>query len=220
MLGFAGLSVFAQKTELAPELAPGARTNFRALLNVPAMAQPVVVTPSNVGKNWYSIETDAHVFTGEVSVKQVAAVLLDLEGYAKYFDGNKSKITVSVVSPGPNETIADFVLVSIIPVIRINIRTPYRTSVVTRENTDKKFIQEIRQLPSDSNSNKDIKNLIAYRYAEEVIIDGKPYTYIRMASINDADASILPGAQGILEKNSSPVNEEALQMIIKAAKNK
>lgn len=210
ILGLAGLSVFAQATELAP----GARANFKGLLNNPAMVQPAVVTP--MGKNWFKMETDAHAFTDQVSVKQVADVLLDLENQEKFFNGKRSKLTAALVSRGAQGDTVDFVMTSILGPFKIN--TPYRTLVKTIENTESKFILDIRQL--DSNSNAKIKNMVAIRYAERVTIDGKPYTYIRIYSIDEADASILPGAKGILEKNAAPINVEAIEMIIAAAKTK
>jgi hypothetical protein len=113
--------------------------------------------------------------------------------------------------------VVDFVSISVAP-LGIQIKTPYRATVRAITNTNDKIALEVRQLQEDSVSNKDIKNLFATRYAEAVTINGKPYTYIRIYTIDEVNASILPGAKGTLEKNSAPVNEETLQLLIAAAK--
>ena len=210
-----GFSLFAQTASTS--IAPGAQAQLADLLNKPAMVNPATATA--LGKNWFRLETDAHVFTDQVSVSQVAAMLLDVDNLEKFMNGKRSKLTAKVVSRGPDAIVTDFVSISIAP-LGIQIRTPYRASIKTIENTDTRFVLEVRHLPDDSASNKDIKNLYATRYAEEVTINGKKYTYIRIYTIDDVNASILPGAKNTLEKNSFPVNEETLQMIIAAAKTK
>ncbi|MDR0554684.1 MAG: hypothetical protein LBG76_07805 [Treponema sp.] len=209
-----GVPLFADSTT---ELAPGAAGQLRELLNKPALIRPTEAVP--LGKNWFRLETDAHVFTDEVTVAQVAAVLLDLENQSKFYNGQKSKLTVNIVSAGADESIADFVSISVGP-LNIQIKTPYRASVKAVEHTDTKIAVEVRQLPQDSSSNNDIKNLFATRYAEEVVLNGRRYTYIRIYTIDEVNASILPGAKKTLENSSEPVNLEALQLIITAAKTK
>ena len=196
----------------------GAQAQLAALLEKPAMAKPAVADP--LGRNWFRLENDAHIFTEQVTVRQVAAALLDLENYSRFFNGEKSKLSANNVNRGAQETIVDFVSIAIIPVIKIQLRTPYRSAnrVVTSTNTI--FSIEMRQIPQDSESNRDIKNMFATRYVEEVTIGGRRYTYIRTYSIADVNASILPGAKNALERNSAPANEEALNMLINAAKTK
>jgi hypothetical protein len=215
LLGFCvtGVSLFAQTTQLAP----GVQGQLAALLNKPAMVKPATAAP--LGKNWFRLETDAHIFTSEVSVAQVAAVLLDRENQNAIYNGKKSKLTAKVVSADAGGVVFDFVSVSVGP-LNIQIKTPYRARVTTAANTDAKIALEVRQLPADTASNDDIKNLFATRYAEAVTINGKTYTYIRIYTIDEVNASILPGAKGALEKSSAPVNEETLQLIIAAAKTK
>jgi len=210
-----GLSLFAQ-TE-SSRLAPGAEAELADLLNKPAMVKPATAT--SLGRSWYRLETDAHVFTDQVSIGQVAAVLLDINNQEKFMDGDKSKLKAEVVSRGQDATVVDFVSISVGP-LGIQIETPYRASLKTVENTDTRFVLEVRQLPDDSASNEDMRNLYATRYAEEVTIDGKKYTYIRIYTIDEVNTSILPGAKNTLERNSFPINEEVLHMIIAAAKTK
>jgi hypothetical protein len=199
-------------------VAPGAEAQLSSLLNKPAMVSDATATP--LGRNWFTLETDAHVFTDQVSLRQVAAVLLDIENQPRYFDGKRSKLLTSVISRKENEVLADFVSIAMVPVINIQLKTPYRATVKTISSTASSFSMDIRQLPENSATNGDIKNLTAPRYLEEVTINGKKYTYIRVYSKMDINASILPGAKGTLEKNSAPTNEEALEMIITAAKTK
>jgi hypothetical protein len=200
-------------------VAPGAEGQLSALLNKPALVRPAAAT--SLGRNWFRLETDAHVITDQVSVRQVVAVLLDIENQARYFDGRRSKITTSVVSRSSSETIVDYVTIAIVPVVNIQLRTPYRASVRTVTNTDTSFALDIRQLAQDSETNTKMKNLYAPRYVQEVTINGRNYTYIRIYSIVDIDMSILAlGAKNTLENNAGPTNEEALQMIITAARSK
>jgi hypothetical protein len=215
IFSFAVLPVFAQTN--AGQVAPGAMDQFKVLLNEPAMVQTPAVTP--LGKNWFKMEMDVHVFTNEVNINQVAAVFLDIGNQAEYFTGQKAIAQTSVVSREPGETIVDFVSISIAP-LGIKIRTPYRASVTEPENTHAKFLQEIRQLDTDSPSNNSIQNVYSARYAETVTIDGAVYTYIRMYSIYNANASILPSAKSVLEKNSGPANVEAMELLIAGAKTK
>ncbi|GHU06082.1 hypothetical protein FACS1894147_12790 [Spirochaetia bacterium] len=212
ILLFAGVLVFAQSSTTEP--VPDLQDQLEKLLNKPAMIKPATAAP--LGKNWFRLETDAHVITDAVSVKQVAAVLLDLDNQASFFNGKKSKLSAAVVSRGETESIVDFVSISVAP-LGIQIKTPYRASVSTAVNTDTVIVVEVRQLAGNSNTNKDIKNLFATRYAEEVSLNGKTYTYIRIYTIDEINASILPGAKGTLENGSSPVNEEILQLLIAAA---
>lgn len=211
---FAGFSLFAQSAATQP--VPGLAGRLDSLLNKPEMVQPATATP--LGKNWFRLETDAHVITDQVSAAQVARVLLDLDNQSSYYNGKKSKLTATVVSRG-GEPVVDFVSISVAP-LGIQIKTPYRASVKAVTNTDAKIVVEVKQLPDDSASNSDIKNLFATRYAEEVTINGRNYTYIRIYTLDEVNASILPGAKGALENSSGPVNEETLEMIIAAAKTK
>jgi len=208
-----GLSLFAQTN--AKQLAPGTEEHLHTLLNKPAMVHPAGVT--HMGKSWYKLEIDAHVITDHANFEQVAAVLSDVKDTTKIFNGKKSKLSGHIVRQEADETVADFVLVSVGP-MGIHVRTPYRASVKTIEKNESKMIIEIKQLASDSSSNKEIKALFATRYAEEITIAGKMYTYIRIYSVNEINTSILPGAKGILENNAGPSNVESLELIIAAAK--
>jgi hypothetical protein len=213
IFSLAGLSLFCYFYVM--RVAPGAREQLNTLLNQPAMVQPAGITP--LGKSWFRLETDAHVITDEAGFEQVAAVLIDLKNTTHIFNGKKSKLSGHIISQGADETIVDFVMISILP-MGIHIKTPYRASVKNTEKNETKAIIEIWQLASDSSSNKDIKNLFSVRYAEEITIAGKKYTYIRVYAIDDVNTSILPGARGILENSSATPNIEALQLIIAAAK--
>jgi hypothetical protein len=210
----AAVPIFPQADIL--RVAPGAEAQLSTLLNRPALVTPAVATP--LGRNWFRLETDAHVFTDQVSVRQVAAVLLDIENQARHFDGRRSKLTTSIVSRSANEIIVDYVSIAIAGIIRLS--TPFRASARTLTNTDTVFSLDIRQLPQDSETNNRMKNCSALRYAQEVTVGGRRFTYIRIYSIMDIDASILPGARGVLERNAGPTNEEVLEMIIAAARNK
>ena len=200
----------------AQRIVAGAENQLSQLLNHPAMTKPAVAEP--LGRNWFRLETDAHVFTDEVSLEQVKTVLLDINNYNVYFDGRRSKLQVHGINRTANESIVDFI--SIMTAGPLQLRTPYNASVTTVMNTDTRLGINVRQTPHDNNSNSKIKNLLAQRYAEEVTIGGKKYVYIRFYTINDVDASILPGARGVLERNSAPVNQEAIQLLINAAKTK
>jgi hypothetical protein len=213
-----GLSLQAQVD--INRIAPGAESQLANLLNKPAMVSPAAATAAPQGKNWFNLETDSHVFTDQVSLKQVVDVLLDVENYDKHFNGKKSKLTASGIRRGTDEITADYVSIAIVPVINIQLKTPYRAWAKAVVNTDAKFGIDIRQTPEDNASNNKIKNLYAPRYVEEVSINGKKYTYIRMYTIEDIDISILPGGKNTLEKNSAPVIQEAMELLIEAAKKK
>jgi len=208
-----GISLYAQIH--AAQVAPGVREQPDSLINKPAMVEPVGIAP--LGKNWFQLITDSHVLTGDASFEQVAAVLADIEGTNVIFNGKKSKLQGNVVSKTGGVTVADFTMVSYGP-LGIHVKTPYRASVKTIEKTDTKLVIEIIQLTTDSASNKDIKNLSAIRYAEEITINGKKYTYIRIYALDDVNASILPGARNMLESAAIPSNIESLELIIEAAK--
>jgi hypothetical protein len=210
------LSLYAQADVL--RVAPGAEAQLSALLNKPAMVTPANVTP--LGRNWFKVETDAHAFTDQVNVRQVTAALLDIESYNRIFDGKRTKITTKIVNSTKEELVIDFVTIAIVPVINIRLNTPYRAIVKTLTQTDTALSVDVRQLPQDSETNGKIKQLYAPRYVEEATINGKKYTYIRMYSIMDVDASILPGAKGTLERNAVPTNEEGMELLIAAAKTK
>jgi hypothetical protein len=208
-----GLSLFAQTH--AAQVAPGVRERPDALLNKPAMVEPVGIIP--LGRNWFRLTTDAHVITGDAGFEQIAAVLLDSKNTSEIFNGKKSKLLGDVVNQTAHEAIVDFTMISFGP-LGIQIKTPYRASVKNVAKTETKIIIEIKQLASDSAVNKEIKDLSATRYAEELVIADKKYTYIRIYALDDVNASILPGARGVLESAAIPSNFEALELIIAAAK--
>jgi len=208
--------LFAQTN--AFRLAPDAEAQFSDILNNPSMVSQATATP--LGRNWFTLETDAHVFTDQVSVRQVAAVLLDLNNQINYFNGRRSRLTGSVVSQTGNEFIVNFISTTIVPVINIRLNTPYNSLVRVVYNTDTQFAKNILQTPQDTETNREIKNLNGVRYAQDVLIDGKRYTYIRKYTINDLNASILPGARNTLERNAGPTVLEALESLITAAKTK
>jgi hypothetical protein len=213
-----GAGLFAQTnvpSGTAAQIAPGARAQLQQLLNKATMVSPAVAAP--LGKNWFRLETDAHLFSDEVSVRQVSAVFTDIENHDKIFNGKKSLLTASVISRGQDGTVADFVATTIAP-MGIKIRAPYRATVTVLENTGAKVAVGIRQLASDSASNNTVREMYTMRYAEAVTIDGKAYTYVRIYIIDEANGSILPGAKGVLESQSGPAVIEALELIIKAAK--
>jgi hypothetical protein len=210
------LPLFAQAN--ASQLAPGAEEQYAALFNIPSLVRPVTATP--LGRNWFTLETDVHVFTDQVTVAQVAAVLSDINNQMRYFDGKKSKLSATIVSrPNDDDITVDFVSTTIIPVINIRYNTPYRASVRLRL-TDTSFTQTLIQLPSDSAHNRELRNLSAQKHAQEVTINGENYTYIRMRFLNDVNANILPGARGTLERNAGPTALEALESLIAAARTK
>ena len=209
---FTGFSLFAQAD--VNRIAAGAETQVSTLLNSPAMVRPAVATP--LGRNWFRLETDAHVFAEGISARQVRDVFLDIENQERFFDGRRSKTSAARVSQTETEAIVDYVSIGI--VIGLQLRTPYRAVVRTVLDTETKMALDIRQTAQDSESNSRIKNMVATRYAEDITIGGKQYTYIRIYSIMDVDASVLPGARGVLERNSAPTNIEALELTIAAAR--
>jgi hypothetical protein len=187
------------------------------LLNKPTLVRPAIA--ASLGKNWFRLETDAHVFSDEVSVRQVLAVFSDIESQAKSFNGKKSILTASTVSKEQDGAVVDFLSTTIGP-MGIRIKAPYRALVTVLDNTDTKAAVRIRQIASDSASNKTVKELYTMRYAEAVTIGDKTYTYVRIYVIDEANGSILPGAKKILEDQAGPALVEALEMIIKAAKSR
>jgi len=206
------LPVFSQTNLLG--IAQGAEDQFEQLLNKPAMVSPPTAVP--LGRNWFTLKTDVHVFTDRISTSQVAAVMLDIENQGKYFNGRRSKLTTHIIGHTADETIVDNISITVIG--PFHIRTPFRSVVKTMINTYALFALETRQTPEDSASNNKIKNFYAPRYVEEVSINGRKYTYIRMLTIQDINASFLPGAKRSLERNATPVIDEVMQMLINAEK--
>jgi hypothetical protein len=197
---------------------PEAEAYFSSLLNKPTMVSPAVASP--LGRNWFRLETDAHVITDAVTVSQVSEMLLDIPNYNRFFNGRRSKLMANPVGNDGDEQIIDFISVVIIPIVNVRFYTPYRGLTKIVNQTDTVFSLEVSQTPMDSESNRKVRNLVARRHIEEVTIDGNKYTYIRIYSITDMDASILPNAKILLERNSVPANEEALNLMIRAARTK
>jgi hypothetical protein len=195
-------------------IAPGAESQLSALLNKPAAVKPS--TAMSLGKGWFNVEFDSHVFTDQASFGQIVAVLLDFNKQELNFSGKKIKLKATIVSQENDEMIVDFN--SITPVLGIRFSMPYRAVVKILENTDIKFVFEIRQTAQDSKTNDKTKNLYSIRYAEEVIVDGIKYTYIRAYNKNDVNGHLnISSAKNLVEKNSDATNEETLQMAIEAA---
>jgi hypothetical protein len=211
-----GAGLFAQ-AGAAASIVPGVQGRLVELLNKPAMVSPATADP--LGKNWFRLTTDAHVFSDEVSVRQVSAVYTDFVNQEKNLTGKKSILTAAVVSSGKDGTVVDFVSTTIAP-MGIKIRAPYRALVTEYENTDMKASIGIKQFDADSASNNTVKGMYSVRYAEAVTIGGKAYTYIRLYVINDVNGSILPNAKKVLESQSGPAILESVDLIVRAAKSK
>lgn len=210
------LPLFAQKQ--IDHIAEGAWEQFHELLNRSAMVTPATAEP--LGRSWFTLEIDVHVFTDQASVPQVAEVFIDFEKQASFFNGRRVRHSASLVAQNDDMQIVDFVSTTIMPVLNIRFRTPYRTAVRTHVLTKTLFYLTILQLPEDSETNSNIRNLNAQRYAEEVEIDGEKYTYIRIYSISDVNTGLLPRARNTLERHAAPVNEEVVQMVIDAARSR
>ena len=202
------LPLFAQT-----EIAPGALNNLAALLNKPAVVKPAKASAMQE-RNWYYVDLDSHIFTDQAGFGQIVSVLADIENYGKIFDGRSTKLRTSVVSRDKNEMIVDMTSITV-AFIRYTVR--YRASVKILENTGNRYVYEIRQI--DSDTNEQIKNYHSIRYAEEVTVNGKKYTYIRISSLNDTYVGIrLSNITNTIEKNSVSSNDDTLQMIISAAR--
>ena len=199
------------------QIAPNAQSQLTALLNKPVMVRAPVTTP--LGKGWYRLELDTHIFTNQAGFRQVKDVMTDLTNHDRIFNGRLNKVKASIVSRNSNETIIDFTTIAIAP-LGIQVRTNYRASNRFLRNTDTTIGTDIRQLSSDTETNKDMKNLHMTRYAEETEINGVKYTYIRVYSINDVQVSFIPNAENVIANNAAPVNKEQLELIINAAKNR
>ncbi|MCL2411015.1 MAG: hypothetical protein FWC97_05155 [Treponema sp.] len=214
----ASTSLFVQMgfahTDIA-RIVPGAEAQLNVLLNRPALVSPAAAVP--LGRNWFRLELDSHIFSDQVSLNQVRAVLLDFENHDSIFDGTRNRRELNIVSRTAGEIIADFVSITPAP-LGIQIRTNYRVTMRTIESTDTRFVFEIIQTPEDSASNRNMRNHRAVRFVEETIINGRTYTYIRLYSINDVNGSMLPNARSVFERNAAPANEENMQLIINAAK--
>lgn len=201
------LPLFAQA-----EIAAGAVGNLAVLLNKPSLVNPVTANP--LERNWHNVYLDSHMFTDQASFQQIVAVLKDIENFGNVFDSRTTKLRTSVVSREDNEIIVD---ITSITVAFIRFTITYRASVKILEDTDTRFVSEVRQL--DSDTNREIRNYHSIYYVEEVMIDGKTYTYIRIYSLNDTHVGLrLPNIRNMIERNSESSNVDMLNMIIDAAK--
>ena len=214
VFGLAALAAFAQTNDY--RIAPGATDNLQAFLNKPGPVQPAIVSP--LGKNWFYLVTDAQVFSDEVSISQIITVLTDWDNHTTYFQSKKNRLQSAVVERNAGEFIIDFTAIT--PVLGFQIKTPYRASAKISENTGASVYADIRQLDSDSASNNTIKHLVASRYAQEITVGGRTYTYIRFYIAHELNASILPAARSILQRSADDAIVETLHMIIAAAKGK
>ena len=196
------------------EIVPGALDNVPALLNKSAVVKST--SSAVLEKNWYTLDLDSHILTDQADFKQIVSVMADIENYGTIFDGKTTKLRTSIVSRTNNEMIVDITSITI-AFIRFTIK--YRACVNTLENTGTTFISEVRQL--DSDTNEQIKNYRSIRYVEEVTINGKKYTYIRISSLSDTHVGIkLPNIINTIEKNGVSSNDDTLHMIIEAAMNR
>ena len=201
------LPLFAQA-----EIAPGALDNWEALLNKPAVVRPV--RAAQLERNWYNVNLDSHMFTDQASFRQIVSVLNDVENYGNIFDGRSTKLRTDIVSRENNEMIVDITSTTI-AFIRFTIR--YRASIKVLENTNTRFISEVRQ--TDNETNGQIRNYHSIRYVEDVTINGRKYTYIRIGSVSDTYVGIrLSNIINTIERNSVSSNEDTLNMIVSAAR--
>ena len=209
---FSVFCLFSMPLFAQPEMASGALDNWPALLNKPAVVRPV--KSAQLERNWYNVDLDSHIFTDQASFRQIVSVLTDVENYGTIFDGRRTKLRTGIVSRTDNEMVVDITSITI-AFIRFTI--DYRASVKILENTGARFISEVRQI--DSRSNDQIKNYHSIRYVEDVKINGKNYTYIRISSLSDTYVGIrLPNITNTIETNSISSNEDTLNMIIDAAR--
>jgi hypothetical protein len=207
------LPLFAQTDR--SRIAPGAENQLAALLNTPTMVTPAEVTP--LGRNWFRMEMDSHMFTDQATFRQISPVMIELTS-GRALNGQKNVLQASVVSRNNNnDFIADWTSVTPLP-LGIKITTKYRTSIRITENSGVRVAYDIRQLPADNETNNSTKNVVSVRCAQEVEINGRKYTYIRIYCLSDVNASILPNARNLLQSNSAPANLEALELVIGMAR--
>jgi hypothetical protein len=192
-------------------VADGAVANYRELLNNPQMIDSKVTDLNRRGR-WVLLETDFHMFS-DASITQVSAVIGDYENYRHYMNGKKIKISCEILKKTEDARLINFTTTT--------ISGPFKfVSIfegIVKDLTGSPF-EKILTITQTDRDNKKMNAYFAVRYAKEVSIDGKNYTYIRFYNVEEVKNGIVSDER--IRKESIPINIETLELIAAAAKRK
>jgi ribosome-associated toxin RatA of RatAB toxin-antitoxin module len=192
----------AQQRPETEKIAPG--TDLSAILNNPeALSGTVENLPKEGDDTWILMEADSHVVT-DIPVEKLFAVLQDIPGQVKTFAHTRE---ASVLEKSKAGRLAAFT------VGVFGIMTSYKARVRERPNFPKSAVMELSQEVAET----DIRNLWATWYFERVVVDGKPYTYIRFYDSSEVRSRI-PGQKTDIAMANKGAHLDTINQLIAAAK--
>jgi hypothetical protein len=126
-------------------------------------------------KTWIPMEADVHICTA-VPLEKIKAVITDYDNYTGIFKRSTVSRTVSRNTKG---TTAFFEMT--VGAMGITVVTAYTVLLETPVDTPDKFLLTFSHV-SDNGS---IRKVFGFWYLESIMIDGKPYTYLRYYSTSE-----------------------------------
>jgi hypothetical protein len=192
-------------------VADGAVENYKKLLNNPQMIDVKVTDLSRRG-GWVLLEMDFHMFS-DASLTQVSAVMGDYENYRHYMNGKKIKISCEILKKTEDARLINFTTTT--------TSGPFKFvssfEGIVKDLTGSPF-EKILTITQTDRDNKKMNAYLAVRYAKEVSINGKNYTYIRFYNVEEVKNGIVSDER--IRKESISINIETLELIAVAAKRK
>ncbi|MDR2029113.1 MAG: hypothetical protein LBP93_06215 [Treponema sp.] len=134
-----------------------------------ALFSEVTAERGDDDSRWIRMYAGAHVCT-ELPLEKLYPVISDYENYPAVFKRNRTARVFEAEGEGVYQ---DVEVGIILPGISYTSR--YRTLIIEKEHTPSRLILEFTGVSSDGS----VKDVSAQWYFETLLLDGRPYTYIR-----------------------------------------
>ncbi|MDR1143831.1 MAG: hypothetical protein LBK77_06405 [Spirochaetaceae bacterium] len=149
--------------------------NLKKLIEKYDVIYTRVDTLTEGSKTWIPMEADVHICTA-VPLEKIKSAITDYDNYTGIFRRSTASRTLSRDAGG---TTAFFEMT--VGAMGITVVTAYTVLLETPIDTPDKFLLRFSHI-SDNGS---IRKVYGFWYLESVMIDGKPYTYLRYYSTSE-----------------------------------
>jgi hypothetical protein len=126
-------------------------------------------------KTWVPMEADVHICTA-VPLEKIKSVITDYDNYTGIFKRSTVSRTISRNARG---TTAFFEMT--VGAMGVTVVTAYTVLLETPVDTADKFLLTFSHVAD----NDSIRKVYGFWYLESIMIDGKPYTYLRYYSTSE-----------------------------------
>jgi hypothetical protein len=150
-------------------------TNLKKLIEKHDVIYVRVDVLTEGSKTWLPMEADVHICT-DVPLGKIKAVITDYDNYTGIFKRSTASRTLKRDARG---TTAFFEMT--VGAMGVTVVTAYTVLLETPIDTADKFLLTFSHVAD----NGSIRKVYGFWYLESIMIDGKPYTYLRYYSTSE-----------------------------------